>query len=52
MDVAITGLPWPGHHQGGISQAAFGMVMSRPIGLAIGALLVGPMSDRFGPKSC
>lgn len=52
MDVAIMGFLAPGiTREWGISKAAFGVVMSAaPIGLAIGALLVGPMSDRFGRK--
>lgn len=52
MDVAIMGFLAPGiTREWGISKAAFGVVMSAaPIGLAIGALLVGPLSDRFGRK--
>ena len=52
IDVAIMGFLAPGiTREWGISKAAFGVVMSAaPIGLAIGALLVGPMSDRFGRK--
>ncbi|MGN6262986.1 MAG: MFS transporter [Ralstonia sp.] len=52
MDVAIMGFLAPGiTREWGISKAAFGAVMSAaPIGLAIGALLVGPLSDRFGRK--
>lgn len=52
MDVAIMGFLAPDiTREWGISKAAFGMVMSAaPIGLAIGALLVGPLSDRFGRK--
>jgi AAHS family 4-hydroxybenzoate transporter-like MFS transporter len=52
MDVAIMGFLAPDiTREWGISRAAFGVVMSAaPIGLAIGAILVGPMSDRFGRK--
>ncbi|MTV36871.1 MFS transporter [Duganella radicis] len=52
MDVAIMGFLAPAiTKEWGISRAAFGVVMSAaPIGLAIGAILVGPMSDRFGRK--
>lgn len=52
MDVAIMGFLAPDiTREWGISKATFGIVMSAaPIGLAIGALLVGPMSDRFGRK--
>jgi len=52
MDVAIMGFLAPDiTREWGISKASFGMVMSAaPIGLAVGALLVGPMSDRFGRK--
>ncbi|ELA01203.1 major facilitator superfamily transporter [Cupriavidus sp. HMR-1] len=52
MDVAIMGFLAPDiTREWGISKAAFGMVMSAaPIGLAIGALVVGPLSDRFGRK--
>jgi AAHS family 4-hydroxybenzoate transporter-like MFS transporter len=52
MDVAIMGFLAPAiTKEWGISRAAFGLVMSAaPIGLAIGAILVGPMSDRFGRK--
>jgi len=52
MDVAIMGFLAPAiTKEWAISRATFGLVMSAaPIGLAIGALLVGPMSDRFGRK--
>lgn len=52
MDVAIMGFLAPDiTKEWGISRAAFGVVMSAaPIGLAIGAILVGPLSDRFGRK--
>ncbi|MGO4303306.1 MFS transporter [Cupriavidus sp. RAF12] len=52
MDVAIMGFLAPDiTREWGISKASFGIVMSAaPIGLAIGALLVGPLSDRFGRK--
>ncbi|AVA35536.1 MFS transporter, AAHS family, 4-hydroxybenzoate transporter [Cupriavidus metallidurans] len=52
MDVAIMGFLAPDiTREWGISKAAFGVVMSAaPIGLAIGALVVGPLSDRFGRK--
>jgi len=52
MDVAIMGFLAPGiTKEWGISKAAFGGVMSAaPIGLAIGALLIGPLSDRYGRK--
>ncbi|QGZ40953.1 AAHS family 4-hydroxybenzoate transporter-like MFS transporter [Pseudoduganella flava] len=52
MDVAIMGFLAPAiTKEWGISKAAFGAVMSAaPIGLAIGALLVGPLSDRYGRK--
>ena len=52
MDVAIMGFLASGIiSEWGISRAAFGIVMSAaPIGLAFGALLVGPMSDRLGRK--
>ncbi|WDZ95164.1 aromatic acid/H+ symport family MFS transporter [Herbaspirillum sp. WKF16] len=52
MDVAIMGFLAPGiTKEWDISRAAFGVVMSAaPIGLAIGALLVGPLSDRYGRK--
>ncbi|MBV7538686.1 aromatic acid/H+ symport family MFS transporter [Duganella sp. sic0402] len=52
MDVAIMGFLAPAiTKEWGISRAAFGLVMSAaPIGLAIGAILVGPLSDRFGRK--
>jgi AAHS family 4-hydroxybenzoate transporter-like MFS transporter len=52
MDVAIMGFLAPDiTREWGISRAAFGVVMSAaPIGLAVGALLVGPMSDRYGRK--
>jgi nitrate/nitrite transporter NarK len=52
MDVAIMGFLAPSiTREWGISKAAFGVVMSAaPIGLAIGALLIGPLSDRYGRK--
>jgi AAHS family 4-hydroxybenzoate transporter-like MFS transporter len=52
IDVAIMGFLAPDiTKEWGISRAAFGVVMSAaPIGLAIGALLVGPLSDRYGRK--
>ncbi|MFP4591793.1 aromatic acid/H+ symport family MFS transporter [uncultured Ralstonia sp.] len=52
MDVAIMGFLAPDiTREWGISKASFGVVMSAaPIGLAVGALLVGPLSDRFGRK--
>jgi AAHS family 4-hydroxybenzoate transporter-like MFS transporter len=52
VDVAIMGFLAPAiTKEWGISRAAFGVVMSAaPIGLAIGALFVGPLSDRFGRK--
>ncbi len=52
MDVAIMGFLAPGiTKEWGISRAVFGLVMSAaPLGLAAGALLVGPLSDRFGRK--
>lgn len=52
MDVAIMGFLAPAiTKEWGISRAAFGVVMSAaPIGLAVGALLVGPLSDRYGRK--
>jgi AAHS family 4-hydroxybenzoate transporter-like MFS transporter len=52
IDVAIMGFLAPAiTKEWGISKAAFGAVMSAaPIGLAIGALLIGPLSDRFGRK--
>jgi AAHS family 4-hydroxybenzoate transporter-like MFS transporter len=53
MDVAIMGFLAPDiTREWGISKASFGLVMSAaPVGLAIGALLVGPLSDRFGRKT-
>ena len=53
MDVAVMGFLAPGIiKEWGISRAAFGLVMSAaPFGLAVGALLVGPLSDRFGRKN-
>jgi len=50
--VAIMGFLAPAiTKEWGISRAAFGVVMSAaPIGLAVGALLVGPLSDRYGRK--
>ncbi|MDB5760840.1 MAG: transporter [Burkholderia sp.] len=52
MDVAVMGFLAPDiTKEWGISRAAFGVVMSAaPFGLAVGALLVGPLSDRFGRK--
>lgn len=52
IDVAIMGFLAPAiTKEWGISRAAFGVVMSAaPIGLAIGALLIGPLSDRYGRK--
>lgn len=52
MDVAIMGFLAPDIiKEWGISRAAFGIVMSAaPLGLAIGAILVGPLSDRLGRK--
>jgi AAHS family 4-hydroxybenzoate transporter-like MFS transporter len=52
MDVAIMGFLAPAiTREWGVSKAAFGAVMSAaPFGLAVGALLVGPLSDRFGRK--
>jgi AAHS family 4-hydroxybenzoate transporter-like MFS transporter len=52
MDVAIMGFLAPDiTREWGISKASFGVVMSAaPLGLAIGALMVGPLSDRFGRK--
>ena len=52
IDVAIMGFLAPAiTKEWGISKAAFGVVMSAaPIGLAIGALMIGPLSDRYGRK--
>jgi AAHS family 4-hydroxybenzoate transporter-like MFS transporter len=52
MDVAIMGFLAPNiTKEWGLSRAAFGVVMSAaPFGLALGALIVGPLSDRFGRK--
>jgi AAHS family 4-hydroxybenzoate transporter-like MFS transporter len=52
MDVAVMGFLAPDiTREWGISRAAFGVVMSAaPFGLAVGALLVGPLSDRYGRK--
>ncbi|MEN7530846.1 MULTISPECIES: aromatic acid/H+ symport family MFS transporter [unclassified Cupriavidus] len=52
IDVAIMGFLAPDiTREWGISKAAFGLVMSAaPLGLAAGALMVGPLSDRFGRK--
>jgi AAHS family 4-hydroxybenzoate transporter-like MFS transporter len=52
IDVAIMGFLAPAiTKEWGISKAAFGVVMSAaPIGLAIGALVIGPLSDRYGRK--
>lgn len=53
MDVAIMGFLAPDiTREWGISRASFGLVMSAaPLGLAAGALMVGPLSDRFGRKT-
>ena len=52
MDVAIMGFVTPSILQEWhISRPAFGLVISAaPLGLAIGALVAGPSSDRFGRK--
>jgi AAHS family 4-hydroxybenzoate transporter-like MFS transporter len=52
IDVAIMGFLAPDIiREWGISRAAFGLVMgAAPIGLAIGAIVVGPLSDRWGRK--
>jgi len=52
MDVAIMGfVASPIIDEWHISRPAFGLVMSAaPFGLAAGALLAGPSSDRFGRK--
>lgn len=52
IDVAIMGFLAPAiTKEWGISKAAFGVVMSAaPVGLAIGALMIGPLSDRYGRK--
>jgi AAHS family 4-hydroxybenzoate transporter-like MFS transporter len=52
MDVAIMGFLAPDIiKEWGLSRAAFGVVMSAaPFGLAIGALVIGPLSDRYGRK--
>ena len=53
MDVAIMGFLAPGIiKEWGISRAVFGVVMSAaPLGLAAGALLVGPLADQYGRKA-
>jgi AAHS family 4-hydroxybenzoate transporter-like MFS transporter len=53
MDVAVMGFLAPDiTKEWGISRAAFGIVMSAaPFGLAVEALMVGPLSDRFGRKN-
>jgi AAHS family 4-hydroxybenzoate transporter-like MFS transporter len=52
MDVAIMGFIAPAViSEWQISKAAFGVVMSAaPLGLVIGALVAGPLSDRVGRK--
>jgi AAHS family 4-hydroxybenzoate transporter-like MFS transporter len=52
MDVAIMGFLAPAiTKEWGVSKTAFGLVMSAaPFGLAVGALVIGPLSDRFGRK--
>lgn len=52
IDVAIMGFLAPNIiHEWNISRATFGIVMgAAPIGLALGAMLVGPLSDRLGRK--
>ncbi|WP_233872109.1 MFS transporter [Paraburkholderia adhaesiva] len=53
MDVAIMGFIAPSIiHQWAISRPEFGLVMSAaPIGLVIGALVAGPLSDKIGRKT-
>jgi AAHS family 4-hydroxybenzoate transporter-like MFS transporter len=53
MDVAVMGFLAPDiTKEWDISRAAFGIVMSAaPFGLAVGALMVGPLSDRYGRKN-
>ena len=53
MDVAIMGFLAPSILQEwGASRASFGVAMSAaPFGLALGALVAGPTSDRFGRKA-
>jgi MFS transporter, AAHS family, 4-hydroxybenzoate transporter len=52
MDVAIMGFLAPSIIQEwGITRAGFGLVMSAaPVGLVLGALVAGPLSDRVGRK--
>jgi AAHS family 4-hydroxybenzoate transporter-like MFS transporter len=52
IDVAIMGFLAPDIiREWGLSRATFGIVMgAAPIGLAIGAMVVGPLSDRLGRK--
>ena len=52
MDVAIMGFIAPSIvREWGLSKALFGVVMSAaPFGLAIGAIVAGPLSDIFGRK--
>ena len=52
MDVAVMGFLAPSIlHEWDVSRASFGLVMSAaPLGLVLGALIAGPMSDRFGRK--
>lgn len=52
MDVAIMGFVTPSILQEwNISRPAFGIVISAaPFGLVLGALMAGPLSDRFGRK--